>query len=65
MTIPIPVRILDILAHSPNKRFNGAHAVSLLWAAFDARQRHDAVIDDDTYLWAREGCTFEHWERGK
>lgn len=50
VTMPIPISILNILAHSLDESLHRAHAVLLLWATLDTSQRRNTVIYNDAYL---------------
>ena len=50
IAMPIPISILDILAHSLDKSLYRAHAILLLWATLDTSQRRNTVVNNNAYL---------------
>ena len=60
---PLPVRLLDESFLCSDECVHWAHAVLILRAAFDARQRSDTVVDDDADLRIWESFTCKDWRR--
>lgn len=60
---PIPICLSDHSFLRSDERVDGAHAVFILRAAFDARQRSDTVVDDDADLRIWESFTCKDWRR--
>lgn len=60
---PLPIRLSDVSFLRSDERVHGAHAVFILRAAFDARQRSDAVVDDDADLRIWERVARKDWRR--
>ena len=50
IAVPIPISILDILAHGLDKGLHRAHTIFLFWATLDTGQRRNTVINNDAYL---------------
>ena len=55
VTVVVPVRLRNDLLLRGDEGIDGAHAVLLLGAAADGRQRNDAVVDYYADLWLWDG----------
>jgi hypothetical protein len=56
----IPVRLRDDLLLGLDERVHRTHAILLDRASGDARERNNAIVDDDTDLWPRFRLAGQH-----
>lgn len=59
MALVFPIRLSYDFFLCRDELVHWAHPIPLLWAPFDASQRGDTIVDDDTDLWSWDGCTFQ------
>ena len=62
MTGPIPVCLGDDILLRGDKRWDGAHPISVFRAPLDTSERRDCVIYYDTNLFVLSRGTGKNWE---